>query len=225
MRKNNKQRRKKQVPDEVKIMPKNVEQENYMSAIDSAQIIFAIGPAGTGKTYIALKSGIEQLLQRKKRKLIQLRPAIEAGESLGHLPGDISEKLTPYHLPLQSLINDYGRYMNIDELKKQNRIQTLAVGFARGYTFNDCYVLVTEAQNMSPEQVKMILTRIGDNCTMVLEGDVEQHDLKHKKSGLMDAVEKFEDVENPAIKVVELMEIVRNPLIRDILDVYNRTGE
>lgn len=211
------------IPEKAKTIAKNIQQQKLIDCIESCQIVFCTGIAGTGKTYVSLRKGIESVILRKHEKFIQIRPAVPAGENLGHLPGDLTEKLDPYFGPIQNLINEYGRYINIDKLKEQNRIEILAIAYARGYTFNNCYVLVTEAQNISPEQIKMILTRIGDNCTMVIEGDSSQHDLNNKKSGLVDAVERFKEHQDKDIQIVELKEIVRNPIIAKILDLYDKS--
>ncbi len=210
----------KSIPEKAQTIAKNAEQQKLIDCIESCQIVFCTGAAGTGKTYVSLRKGMESILLRKHEKFIQIRPAVPAGEDLGHLPGTLLEKLDPYHGPIKSILQEFERHMTIDNMYTQNRIEILAIAYARGYTFNDCYVLVTEAQNISPEQIKMMLTRIGKNCTMVIEGDSSQHDLKGKKSGLIDAVDRFKNCQDKDIQIVELKEIVRNKLINKILDVY-----
>lgn len=209
------------IPKQAETIAKNKEQQQLIDAIESCQIVFCTGAAGTGKTYVSLRKGIEAVLLRKVEKFIQIRPAVPAGENLGHLPGTLQEKLDPYHQPIRSILKEFGRNINVDALYEQNRIEILAIAYVRGYTFSNSYVLVTEAQNVSPEQMKMILTRIGEKCTMVIEGDYSQNDLKHNTSGLTDAVDRFKDIQDDDIKVIELKDIVRNPLINKILRAYD----
>ena len=216
-----KKKRNKTIAEHKKVKARNPEQERFIEYIDRAKVIFAIGPAGTGKTYVSVRKGIESIILGHKKKFKQIRPAVTAGEDIGHLPGTLDEKMHPYHGPIHEILTEIGQSsFDIDKLYDENRIEILSIGYARGYTFNDCYVLVTEAQNMSPEQMKMILTRIGNNCTMVIEGDVSQHDLKGKASGLEDAFPRFEKLAHRDIKTVKLIKIEREPLIVNILKAY-----
>lgn len=196
-------------------------QGQYIAALNSSEVVFAVGPAGTGKTYVAATWAAEQLLNKRIEKIIITRPNIEVGEEMGHLPGELEEKYAPYIAPFREvMIKRMGKGHFMYCLKSEE-IAPEPIGFMRGKTFNDAVVILDEAQNVTPEQMKMFLTRIGKNCVMVIDGDPTQCDLPGR-SGLTDALQRIPGI--PGVRVVEFTEddIVRNGIIRDILSAYRR---
>ncbi len=193
----------------------------YLAALQSSEIVFAIGPAGTGKTYVAAAWAAQQLMDKRIDKIVVTRPNVEAGEEMGHLPGELEEKFAPYLAPFREVMIERMGKGHYEYCLKAEYILPKPVGFMRGETFNDAVVIVDEAQNLTPEQMKMILTRIGQNCLMIIDGDPQQCDLDGP-SGLMDAVHRLHDLKG--IRVVEFTEddIVRNGLIKGILKAYRR---
>jgi phosphate starvation-inducible PhoH-like protein len=193
----------------------------YLAALQSSEIVFAIGPAGTGKTYVAAAWAAQQLMDKRIDKIVVTRPNVEAGEEMGHLPGELEEKFAPYLAPFREVMIERMGKGHYEYCLKAEYILPKPVGFMRGETFNDAVVIVDEAQNLTPEQMKMILTRIGQNCLMIIDGDPQQCDL-NGPSGLMDAVHRLHDLKG--IRVVEFTEddIVRNGLIKGILRAYRR---
>jgi phosphate starvation-inducible PhoH-like protein len=203
------------------IAPRSPNQVAYLRAIEHHDLVFALGPAGTGKTYLAVAAAIAQLRQRRVDRLILSRPAVEAGERLGFLPGEIKDKVDPYLRPLYDALQDM-----LPEGKLQSRIETgqieiAPLAYMRGRTLANCSVILDEAQNTTPSQMKMFLTRLGENSRMVVTGDPTQSDLPPgMPSGLVDAVDRLETV--PGIAVVRLDEsdIVRHPLVGRIISAY-----
>lgn len=193
----------------------------YLAALQSSEIVFAVGPAGTGKTYCAAAWAAQQLMDKRIEKIVVTRPNVEAGEEMGHLPGELEEKFAPYLAPFREVMIERMGKAHYEYCLKAEYILPKPVGFMRGETFNDAVVIVDEAQNLTREQVKMILTRIGKNCLMIIDGDPDQCDLPGN-SGLMDAIHRIHHLKG--VQVIEFTEddIVRNGLIRGILQAYRQ---
>lgn len=201
------------------IEPKTENQRRYINAIKNFKLIFGIGPAGVGKSFIAGSIAAERLESRQIEKIIITRPAVEAGESFGHLPGELSEKFEPYLAPLTSVFEQRLGKSYFEYLVKVGKIQAIPLAFMRGITFTDAFVVLDEAQNVTPGQMKMFLTRIGENCTVVVDGDVTQQDISGP-SGLVDAIERVSYI--PSVKVVRFSDSdsVRSGLVAEILCAY-----
>jgi phosphate starvation-inducible protein PhoH and related proteins len=203
------------------IRPKTVGQANYVDAIRNHDLVFAVGPAGTGKTYLAVAAAVEALKHQTIRKIVLVRPAVEAGESLGYLPGDMQAKINPYLRPLMDAINEMIGFDQIQRLIQQDVIEVIPLAYMRGRTLNDAFIILDEAQNTSIAQMKMFLTRMGQGSKIVVSGDPTQVDLpSNQKSGLVDAIRRLGAIDG--IKVIELSraDIVRNRLVQNIVDAY-----
>lgn len=196
-------------------------QGQYLAAIQSSEIVFGIGPAGTGKTYVAAAWAAQQLMDKRIDKIVVTRPNVETGEEMGHLPGELEDKFKPYLAPFRDVMVERMGQSHYEYAVKRGYIQPEPLGFMRGKTFNDAVVILDEAQNVTPEQMKMFLTRLGRNCTMIIDGDPEQCDLKGL-SGLVDGLRRVRGL--PGVRVIEFTEddIVRNGLIKKILAAYRR---
>lgn len=194
-------------------------QQVLMNALDERSVTLALGPAGTGKTYLAIAKGVEALEQGKVSRMVLSRPAVEAGESLGFLPGDLEQKLAPYLRPLYDALTERLGTKRLKALVAEGIIEIAPVAYMRGRTLNDCFVVIDEAQNCTYTQIKMLLTRLGWRSTMVLTGDPDQTDLLPGMSGLADVAMRLEKV--PEIAVVRLgdSDIVRHPLVAGMLTV------
>ena len=194
-------------------------QQQFMDAIDSQSVVLALGPAGTGKTYLAIAKAVEALEAGKVQRIVLSRPAVEAGESLGFLPGDLTEKLAPYLRPLYDALTERLGIKRLKQMLADGIIEIALVAYMRGRTLSECFVVIDEAQNCTYTQIKMLLTRLGWRSTMVLTGDPDQTDLLPGISGLAEIASRLEQV--PAIPVVRLAEgdIVRHPLVASMLTV------
>lgn len=194
-------------------------QQKLLDALDERSVSIALGPAGTGKTYLAIAKGVEALEQGRVSRMVLSRPAVEAGESLGFLPGDLEQKLAPYLRPLYDALTERLGTKRLKALVAEGIIEIAPVAYMRGRTLNDCFVVIDEAQNCTYTQLKMLLTRLGWRSTMVLTGDPDQTDLLPGLSGLADVAERLEKV--PEIAVVRLADsdIVRHPLVAGMLTV------
>jgi phosphate starvation-inducible PhoH-like protein len=194
-------------------------QQQFMDAIDAQSVILALGPAGTGKTYLAIAKAVEALEGGKVQRIVLSRPAVEAGESLGFLPGDLTEKLAPYLRPLYDALTERLGTKRLKQMLADGIIEIAPVAYMRGRTLSECFVVIDEAQNCTYTQIKMLLTRLGWRSTMVLTGDPDQTDLLPGISGLADIASRLERV--PDIPVVRLAEgdIVRHPLVASMLTV------
>ena len=201
------------------IKPKSPGQAGLMEAIDDKNLIMALGPAGTGKTYIAIAKAVEALEAGKVGRIVLSRPAVEAGESIGYLPGDMEDKLAPYLRPLYDALSDRLSVKRMRALMAEGAIEIAPVGFMRGRTLNNAFVVIDEAQNCTYMQLKMLLTRLGWNSTMVVTGDPNQSDLLPGISGLAEVAAKFEPVENIAVIRLADRDIVRHPLVAEMLGV------
>jgi phosphate starvation-inducible protein PhoH and related proteins len=197
-------------------------QAKYLHAIATHDINFGIGPAGTGKTYLAVASAVEALNESRVQRILLVRPAVEAGEKLGFLPGDLSQKVDPYLRPLYDALYEMLGVDKVVKLLERNVIEIAPLAYMRGRTLNDAYVILDEAQNTSIEQMKMFLTRIGYGSTAVITGDMSQIDLpKHQKSGLRDAIEVLRNLEGISFTFFEAKDVVRHPLVAKIVRAYD----
>ena len=201
------------------IKAKSPGQQQLIEAIDSKNLVMALGPAGTGKTYLAIAKAVEALEAGKIGRIVLSRPAIEAGESIGFLPGDMEDKLAPYLRPLYDALSDRLSMKRVRALISEGAIEIAPVGYMRGRTLNNAFVVIDEAQNCTYGQLKMLLTRLGWNSTMVVTGDPNQSDLLPTLSGLADVAAKFEAVPNIAVVRLSDVDIVRHPLVAEMLGV------
>jgi len=198
-------------------------QARYLHQITTHDINFGIGPAGTGKTFLAVASAVEALNESRVQRLILVRPAVEAGEKLGFLPGDLSQKVDPYLRPLYDALYEMLGVEKVIKLLEKNVIEIAPLAYMRGRTLNDAFVILDEAQNTTVEQMKMFLTRLGFGSTAVVTGDLTQTDLpKHVKSGLRDAIEVLRGVEGVSFNFFEARDVVRHPLVARIVNAYDR---
>jgi phosphate starvation-inducible protein PhoH and related proteins len=198
-------------------------QQKYLHLIATHDINFGIGPAGTGKTFLAVAMAVEALNTARIQRIILVRPAVEAGEKLGFLPGDLSQKVDPYLRPLYDALYEMLGVEKVAKLLEKNVIEIAPLAYMRGRTLNDAFVILDEAQNTTIEQMKMFLTRLGFGSTAVVTGDLTQIDLpKHVKSGLRDAVEVLHDVDGVSFTFFEARDVVRHPLVAKIVRAYDR---
>ena len=196
-------------------------QRKYLHAIATHDINFGVGPAGTGKTYLAVAMAVDALSQSRVQRVILVRPAVEAGEKLGFLPGDLTQKVDPYLRPLYDALYEMLGVDKVARLLEKNVIEIAPLAYMRGRTLNDAFVILDEAQNTSIEQMKMFLTRLGFGSTAVITGDLTQIDLpKHQKSGLKDAVEVLRGVDGVHFTFFESRDVVRHPLVARIVNAY-----
>lgn len=204
------------------ITPKSFAQKAYVDAIRNFDIVFTIGPAGTGKTYLAMAMGISAVLNKEVDRIILTRPAVEAGEKLGFLPGDMLEKVNPYLRPLYDALHDIMDMHKAQELINQGVIEVAPLAFMRGRTLNDSFVILDEAQNTTPEQMKMFLTRLGFNSRAVITGDITQIDLpKGTISGLTQAQKVLEKITGIKFAFFTEKDVVRHPLVEEIIKAYD----
>ncbi len=201
------------------IKPRSKGQEILMKAIQDFNLTMAIGPAGTGKTYLAISAAVEALERGDVERIVLSRPAMEAGESLGYLPGDMQEKMAPYLRPLYDAMGDRMGGKKVRQLISDGTIEIAPVGFMRGRTLNNAFVVIDEAQNCTYGQLKMLLSRLGWHSTMVVTGDPDQSDLLTGMSGLADVSNRFEALSNIAVIRLQQEDIVRHPLVAEMLDV------
>jgi len=208
------------------LAPKTINQRRYLEAIERNDLVFGIGPAGTGKTYLAVAMGISALLGKKVSRIILTRPAVEAGERLGFLPGTLQEKVDPYLRPLYDALYDMLETDKVEKLLERSTIEVAPIAFMRGRTLNDSFIILDEAQNSTPEQMKMVITRQGFNSKMVVNGDVTQIDLPGgKRSGLLDAVEVLKGVEGISFIQFDERDVVRHSLVQRIVKAYEKYNE
>ena len=204
-----------------KIIPKTLNQKRYLEAIFQKDVVFGIGPAGTGKTYLAMAAAINALLKGEIEKIILTRPAVEAGEALGFLPGDLEEKITPYLRPLYDAIHDMLGKENAEKLMEKGVIEIAPLAYMRGRTLSKAYVILDEAQNTAPEQMMMFLTRLGDNSRMIVTGDITQIDLpRNKESGLRQVTQILMHIPEIELFYFESFDVVRHPLVQKIIEAY-----
>ena len=201
------------------IKPKSEGQTELIRAIDEKNLVMALGPAGTGKTYLAIAKAVEALEAGRVGRIVLSRPAVEAGESIGYLPGDMEDKLAPYLRPLYDALSDRLSMKRVRSLIQEGAIEIAPVGYMRGRTLNNAFVVIDEAQNCTFGQLKMLLTRLGWHSTMVVTGDPNQSDLLPGVSGLADIADRFEQLDNIAVVRLGESDIVRHPLVAEMLHV------
>lgn len=207
------------------IRAKNLSQRRYVDTIRKHDVAIAIGPAGTGKTYLAMAMAVASLHRKETSRIVLTRPAVEAGERLGFLPGDLSEKVDPYMRPLYDALRDMMDMEKVQRLIETSAIEVAPLAFMRGRTLNDSFVILDEAQNTTSEQMKMFLTRLGENSKAVITGDVTQVDLPNGTiSGLAEATEVLKDVRGIGFMRFDHRDVVRHPLVQSIIQAYDRAG-
>ena len=204
-----------------KILPRTKNQKNYFQLLNTKDIVFAYGPAGTGKTFLAVAKAVASLQQGLVNKIILSRPAVEAGEKLGFLPGDLKEKVDPFLRPIYDALYDMMPYDQVEKKIANNIIEIAPIAFMRGRTLENCYIILDEAQNTTKIQMKMFLTRLGKNSKMVVVGDNTQIDLISKSdSGLIDAAKKLKNIEDIGFIELDNRDVVRHEVVRKIINAY-----
>lgn len=204
------------------VKPRNPNQQSYVHNIMSNDISFGVGVAGTGKTYLAVACAVEALEKQEVRRILLTRPAVEAGEKLGFLPGDLSQKVDPYLRPLYDALFEMLGFEKVEKLIERNVIEIAPLAYMRGRTLNDAFIILDESQNTTVEQMKMFLTRIGFNARAVITGDITQVDLpRGAKSGLRHAIEVLDDIPGISFNYFESKDIVRHPVVARIVDAYD----
>lgn len=212
--------------DKRAIRPKTAQQASYVDAINTNDIVFGIGPAGTGKTYLAMAMAVDALLRKRVKRIVLVRPAVEAGERLGFLPGDMAEKVNPYLRPLYDALYDMVDTERAQHWMEQGTIEVAPLAFMRGRTLNHAFIILDEAQNATHEQMKMFLTRLGFGSKVIVTGDLTQTDLNGSvRSGLSRAINILSDVDGIAIIRLTEKDIVRHPLVQRIVHAYDRWVE
>jgi phosphate starvation-inducible PhoH-like protein len=208
------------------VQPKSLNQRRYLEAIEQHDMVFGIGPAGTGKTYLAVAMAISALLAKRVNRIILARPAVEAGERLGFLPGTLQEKIDPYLRPLYDALYDMLDPEKVDRYLEKNIIEIAPIAFMRGRTLNDSFVILDEAQNTTSEQMKMFVTRLGFNSKAVITGDVTQIDLPNaRRSGLLEAIDILKNVEGLSFVYFDQADVVRHHLVQRIIQAYDEHKE
>ena len=205
------------------IKPRTVNQQRLIEAYQENDMIFAVGPAGTGKTYLSIALAVKALKEKAVKKIILSRPAVEAGEKLGFLPGDMKDKIDPYLQPLYDALEDMLPLVKLQDMMEKHIIQIAPLAFMRGRTLNDAVVILDEAQNTTPAQIRMFLTRMGWNTKMIITGDMTQIDLPHsQKSGLIEALHILNNVEGIGVVNLDSRDIVRHKLVTKIVNAYEQ---
>ncbi len=205
------------------VVPKTIGQKQYLQAIQKNPVVFGIGPAGTGKTYLAMASAISALLKNQVQRIVLTRPAVEAGETLGFLPGDLREKILPYLRPLYDALHDMLDAEDVANLSEKGIIEIAPLAYMRGRTLANSYIILDEAQNTTPEQMMMFLTRLGDDSRMIVTGDITQIDLPRAKlSGLVQAPRILRNIPGIEFHHFTGSDVVRHPLVQKIVDAYEQ---
>jgi phosphate starvation-inducible protein PhoH and related proteins len=204
------------------VQPRSINQRQYLEAIENADMVFGVGPAGTGKTYLAVAMAVAALTAKKVSRIVLVRPAVEAGERLGFLPGTLQEKVDPYLRPLYDALYDLLEPDRVDKMLERNVIEVAPLAFMRGRTLNDAFIIMDEAQNTTSEQMKMFLTRMGNNAKAIITGDITQIDLPNpRKSGLIEAIDVLKGVEGIRFCYFEQGDVVRHQLVQRIVVAYD----
>jgi len=207
------------------VIPRSLNQRTYLEQIDEHDMVFGIGPAGTGKTYLAVAQAVSGLQAKSVQRIVLARPAVEAGEKLGFLPGDIQEKIDPYLRPLYDALYDLLDYEKVARLLERNVIEVAPIAFMRGRTLNDAFVIIDEAQNTTTEQMKMVLTRIGFGSKVVVTGDITQIDLPAgKTSGLVEAIAVLSGTAGISFVFFDEKDVVRHRLVQAVIKAYEAYG-
>lgn len=203
------------------VKPRNKNQQGYVRAIVTNDINFGVGPAGTGKTYLAVAAAVDALERQEVRRILLTRPAVEAGEKLGFLPGDLAQKVDPYLRPLYDALFEMLGFEKVEKLLERNIIEIAPLAYMRGRTLNDAFIILDESQNTTPEQMKMFLTRIGFNSRAVITGDITQIDLpRGQKSGLRQAIEVLNEIEGISFTFFNAKDVVRHPVVQRVVVAY-----
>lgn len=214
------------LPGGTRVYPRSARQASYIESIEQNEIIFGVGPAGTGKTYLAVAAALQEVLGKKKRKLIITRPVVEAGESLGFLPGDLTQKLNPYLKPIYDSMDCFLTYETIQRMEESRLIEIAPLAYMRGRSLTDSFIILDEAQNTTKSQMKMFLTRIGEGSKAIITGDITQIDLpSSSKSGLIHAVEILKDIEGLSFTFFETRDVVRKKIVKHIIQAYERSSK
>ena len=207
------------------VQPRSPNQRKYVEAIEQSDMVFGLGPAGTGKTYLAVAMAVSALMAKRVSRIILVRPAVEAGERLGFLPGSLQEKVDPYLRPLYDALYDLLDPQKVDKMLESNVIEVAPLAFMRGRTLNDAFIIMDEAQNTTNEQMKMFVTRMGNGSKAVITGDLTQIDLPNpKRSGLLEALQVLEGVEGVRFCQFEDVDVVRHALVQRIVRAYDSYG-
>ncbi len=205
------------------IVPKTLGQKRYLRSIFENDVVFGIGPAGTGKTYLAMAAAVSMLIEGKVERIVLSRPAVEAGETLGFLPGDLQEKILPYLRPLYDALNDMLSPSDIEKLTERGVIEIAPLAYMRGRTLSNSFVVLDEAQNTTSEQMMMFLTRLGEGSRMVITGDLTQVDIpKHRSSGLLEVKNILKDLKGISFHFFDAADVVRHHLVQKIIQAYDR---
>jgi len=205
------------------IRPKTSNQRELVKAIEANDVVFSLGPAGTGKTYISVAMAVRALKNKEIRKIIITRPAVEAGENLGFLPGDLKEKIDPYLRPIYDALEDMIPSEKLRFYQENNDIEIAPLAYMRGRTLNDAFILLDEAQNTTPMQIKMFLTRMGPNSKMIVNGDISQIDLpRHQRSGLVEAINILSDINGISFVQLDERDVVRHKIVKSIIEAYDK---
>lgn len=206
------------------IRPKTVNQHKLVDAVRNNDLVFSLGPAGTGKTYISVALAVRALKNKEIKKIIITRPAVEAGENLGFLPGDLKEKIDPYLRPIYDALDDMIPSEKLRYYQENRDIEIAPLAYMRGRTLHDAFILLDEAQNTTPMQIKMFLTRMGPNSKVIVNGDISQIDLpKNQRSGLIDAVKVLKDVKGIGFTQFDGRDVIRHKLVKDIIEAYDES--
>ncbi|MGD9328930.1 MAG: PhoH family protein [Cyclobacteriaceae bacterium] len=204
------------------IKPKTTNQKKLVEAVAKNDLVFALGPSGTGKTYVSVAMAVKALKNKEVKKIIITRPAVEAGENLGFLPGDLKEKIDPYLRPVYDALDDMIPFEKLKYYQENRIIEIAPLAYMRGRTLNDAFILLDEAQNTSPMQIKMFLTRMGPNSKVIINGDLSQIDLpQHTRSGLKEAVNILKEVKGISFINFTSKDVIRHKIVKDIIDAYH----
>ena len=205
------------------IKPKTTNQKKLVEAVAKNDLVFALGPSGTGKTYVSVAMAVKALKNKEVKKIIITRPAVEAGENLGFLPGDLKEKIDPYLRPVYDALDDMIPFEKLKYYQENRIIEIAPLAYMRGRTLNDAFILLDEAQNTSPMQIKMFLTRMGPNSKVIINGDLSQIDLPpHTKSGLKEAVKILKEIKGISFIHFTSKDVIRHKIVKDIIDAYQK---
>jgi len=208
------------------IVPKSDGQRTYIRAIQGNDVVIGIGPAGTGKTYLAVAAAVDSLYKKRVKRIILARPAVEAGENLGFLPGDLQEKVDPYLRPLYDALEDMMPHERVSRALEDSTIEIAPLAYMRGRTLSDAFVILDEAQNATRAQMKMFLTRLGLNSRVVITGDKTQIDLANKSdSGLLEVEDILGEIDGIAVIYLDGKDVIRHRLVKDIIEAYERSGD
>lgn len=214
------------VPGGAKVYPRTARQAAFIESIENNEIVFGVGPAGTGKTYLAVAAALREVLSKNKRKLIITRPVVEAGESLGFLPGDLAQKLNPYLKPIYDSMDSFLTYETISRMEESRLIEIAPLAYMRGRSLTNSFIILDEAQNTTKTQMKMFLTRIGEGSQAIITGDITQTDLpSSSKSGLIHAVEILQGIEGLSFTFFDTKDIVRKRIVKHIIQAYEKDSK